>query len=66
MAKKPEEFPERMTLTEACKYLRISFTKLTTLVHSGAISYETSPLDHRVKLVRRADLDELLRRAARK
>jgi hypothetical protein len=66
MAKTPEELPERMNLTDARKYLGVSFTKMTSMINGGKIPYETSPLDQRVKLVRRADLDELLRRAARK
>jgi hypothetical protein len=54
--------PNKMTMTQARKYLGVSFTKLTSLVASGKIPYEVNPLDHRVKLIKRSDLDTLLRR----
>jgi hypothetical protein len=57
------EWPDKMKLSEACKYLGISFTKMTMLVQSGKLSYETSILDYRVKLVKRSELDELRRRS---
>lgn len=60
MAKKTK-FPAKMKLTEARRYLNISFTKMTTLVRSGVISYEINPLDCREKLVKRADLEALKR-----
>jgi hypothetical protein len=60
------ELPEKLTLTQARKYLGISFTKMTNMIRGGKISYEVNPLDLREKLVRRSELDELLRRAARK
>jgi hypothetical protein len=53
--------PNKMSMTQARKYLGVSFTKMTTLVRSGQISYEVNPLDHRVKLIKRSDLDTLLR-----
>lgn len=65
MNKKPE-FPEKMKLTLACKYLGISFTKLTSLIKSGELQYETSTLDCRLKLVKRSDLDELLNKPRKK
>ena len=56
------EWPVKMKLSQAAEFLAISFTTLTKLVKSGKLQYETDPLDTRVKLVKRADLEELLRR----
>lgn len=53
------ELPDKMTLTQAHRYLGISFTKMTKLINEGVIAYEKSRLDHRVKLVKRDDLDSL-------
>lgn len=61
MGKEPE-WPEEMTLTQARLYLGISFTKMTTLIKRGLLTFEEDPLDCRVKLVRREDLDKLRRR----
>jgi hypothetical protein len=61
-----EKPPDKMTLTEARKYLGVSFTKMTNMIRGGNIPYEANPLDLREKLVKRSDLDELLRQAARK
>lgn len=55
------EWPEKMKLTQARKFLGISHSKLSTLIGSGKIKYEVTELDHRVKLVRRSDLEELKR-----
>ena len=53
------ELPAKMTLTQAHRYLGISFTTMSKLINEGVIAYERSRLDHRVKLVKRADLDSL-------
>lgn len=57
------DVPEKFSLTKAHKYLGISFTKMTALVTSGKLKVEQDPLDHRVKLVKRADLDRLKRKS---
>lgn len=51
--------PEYMNLTEAHKYIGCSWSKLTSLISSGKIPFEADPLDNRVKLVKRSDLDKL-------
>lgn len=56
-----QEWPEEMKLTQARLYLGISFTKLTTLIKSGILTFEQDLLDCRVKLVKRSDLDKLKR-----
>jgi hypothetical protein len=57
-----EKWPEKMKLSEARKFLGVSASKMTTLVGSGRIAVEDDPLDRRVRLVRRSDLEKLLRR----
>jgi hypothetical protein len=54
-----QEWPEKMKLSEACKFLGISPSKMSTLISSATIKFEVTPLDHRIKLVKRADLEEL-------
>lgn len=56
-----EKWPEKMKLSEARRFLGVSFSKMTTLVGSGRITVEDDPLDRRVRLVRRSDLEKLLR-----
>ena len=56
-----EEF---LPLMRAAKYLGVSRVKLSQLAREGLISYVTSPLDKRVKLFNRNDLD-LLKQAPR-
>lgn len=53
------EWPEVMKLRQALKYLGVSHQKITALIHSGALPFHYSELDHRVKLVKRSDLDAL-------
>lgn len=61
---RPEEgeWPEVMKLRQALKYLGVSHAKITMLVHSGALPFHHSELDHRVKLVKKSDLDALKRK----
>ena len=54
-----ESLPRKMSLAEARKFLGVSPTKMTALVHTGEISVESDPLDRRVKLVKRSDLEKL-------
>ena len=55
------EWAEKMKLMQACKFLRISHSKLSMLIGIGKIKYEVTDLDHRVKLVKRSDLEGLKR-----
>lgn len=56
-----KKWPEVMMLGQACKYLGVSHAKITKLVHGGVLKYSHSELDHRVKLVKKSDLDALKR-----
>lgn len=60
---KAQSEPEKMMLTEARRYLGISFTTMTKLIKKGVLAYESDPLDTRVKLVRKSDLDNLLKQS---
>jgi len=57
-----KEWPVKMKLTLAAKFLGISSSTLSNLVGSGKIAVEYDPLDRRVKLVKRAALEEILHR----
>ncbi|NCC33942.1 MAG: DNA-binding protein [Chloroflexia bacterium] len=48
-----------LPLMQAASYLGVSRMKLSRMVQAGELQYVTSPLDKRVKLFRRADLDQL-------
>lgn len=48
-----------LPLMQAAEYIGVSRVKLAQLVKEGTIPYVTSPLDKRVKLFKRADLDQL-------
>lgn len=49
--------------TEARKLLGISANKMAALIGSGTIPFEQDPLDHRVKLVNRKDVEKLMQRS---
>ena len=55
-------------VTEAQRVLGVSKKKMASLLAEGTIPFELDPLDKRVKLVRRADVERLaelrLRKAA--
>ncbi len=53
---------ELMTVTEARRILGISANKMSALIGSGTLPYEQDPLDRRVKLVRRSDVEGLMRK----
>jgi hypothetical protein len=51
---------ELITVTEARRILGISANKMSALIGSGTLPYEQDPLDRRVKLVRRVDVEGLM------
>jgi len=57
----PPPVSSKMTLTEARRVLRISPNKMTQLVRTGVLPYKQDPLDARVKLVERGDVEALLK-----
>jgi excisionase family DNA binding protein len=50
---------DKMTLTEAARYLGISRVTMSALVRRGKVKVMTDPIDTRKKLVKLADLDKL-------
>ena len=56
------EWPVKMKLALAAKFLGVSPSTLSNMINSGKIKYEDDPIDNRVKLVKRSDLEALLRR----
>ena len=50
-----------MKLSMARKFLGVSFSTVSNLVGSGKLAVEYDPLDRRVRLVKRSDLEEMLR-----
>jgi hypothetical protein len=63
---KDEDWPELMQLSQAVRYLGVSHQKMTTLVRKGILPYSDDELDHRVKLVKKADLEALKQRRSKK
>jgi len=53
----PEDY---VTMKEAQRLLGVSNQKMWRLVRDGVLEAIRSPLDGRVKLIRRSDLDKLL------
>ena len=51
-----------MNATEARKILGVSANKMAALISSGTLPYEQDPLDHRVKLISRRDVENLMRK----
>lgn len=58
----PKAWPVKMKVSQAAKFLGISSSTMSNMIGSGKIKYEPDPLDNRVKLVKRLDLEELLRK----
>jgi hypothetical protein len=55
-----EEWPEKMKVSLARKFLGVSDGKMSSLLNGGVIPWEKDPIDSRVKLVKRSDLEALL------
>jgi hypothetical protein len=53
---------ELVTVAEARRILGISANKMSALIGSGTLPYEQDPLDRRVKLVKRTDVENLMRK----
>lgn len=54
-----EEWPEKMRVSQARKFLGVSESKMSSLLRSD-LPWEWDPIDMRVKLVKRSDLEALL------
>jgi excisionase family DNA binding protein len=66
MPRKHEPEPELMRVTDAADLLGVSRKTMTRMLHDGELTIVgPDPIDHRAKLVRRADVEAILRQAAR-
>ncbi len=53
---------ELINVTKAREILGISANKMAALIGSGVLPFEHDELDHRVKLVKRKDVENLMRK----
>ena len=51
--------PQWLTVGEARELLRVSKATMSRLIGDGVLQTQPAPLDRRVKLVRRADVERL-------
>jgi Helix-turn-helix domain len=56
---------ELMTVKEARTLLGVGTRKIAALIASGTLPTQPDPLDERVKLIKRSDVDALLARSKR-
>jgi hypothetical protein len=59
------EDTEYITIADARAILRVSKPRMADLLREGTLVAEENPLDRRSKLVKRADVEALARRAGR-
>lgn len=52
---------EQLTVEEARKVLGYTKNKMAFVLREGILKYEPHPVDKRIKLIRRSDVDALLR-----
>jgi hypothetical protein len=56
---RPEKWPEKMKLSDVRKFPGVSVSMMTAMVSSGNIAVKDDPMDRRVRLVSRSDLEKL-------
>lgn len=59
------EESEFISVAEAREILGVSATRMAEMLREGELTAETNPLDRRGKLVKRADVEALARKAGR-
>lgn len=59
------EWPEKLTVTQARRLLKVSSSKMTQLLRQNLIRHHRNPLDMREKLIRRSDLFTFLKKYGR-
>jgi hypothetical protein len=59
----PDEPDDLLSASEARKLLGVSTRKLAELFRNGALTAESDPLDKRLKMVKRVQVEALARRA---
>jgi predicted site-specific integrase-resolvase len=56
----PDQQSELMKVTEVQRLLGVSKKKMAALLAEGTLSYTLNPLDKRVKLINREDVERLM------
>ena len=56
-----KEWPEKMTVAQAHRFLGVSQAKMTQLLSQGIIPAQVNPIDMREKLIKRSDLEAFLK-----
>lgn len=59
------EWPEKLTVTQARRLLKVSSSKMTQLLRQNLIRHHRNPIDMREKLIRRSDLLAFLKKYGR-
>jgi hypothetical protein len=59
------EWPEKLTVTQARRLLKVSPSKMTQLLRRNLIRHHRNPIDMREKLIRRSDLLAFLKKYGR-
>lgn len=59
------EWPEKLTVTQARKLLKVSPSKMTQLLRQNLIRHHRNPLDMREKLIGRSDLLAFMKKYGR-
>lgn len=60
-----QEWPEKLTVTQARRLLKVSPSKMTQLLRQNLIRHHRNPIDMREKLIRRSDLLAFLKKYGR-
>lgn len=55
------EWPEKLTVAQAHKFLGVSPSKMSQLLRRNLIETHENPLDRREKLIKRSDLEVFLK-----
>lgn len=63
MTGKPSDADEYISVAEARELLRVSKPRMAKLLAEGTLAWEPNPVDRRSKLVKRADVQALARKA---
>jgi hypothetical protein len=63
VADKAQEGDEYIIAEEARQILGVGVNRMAQLLKDGVLPFERSPLDRRIKLIKRSDVEELAKKA---
>jgi hypothetical protein len=66
MKRRREVESEYVSVAEAQEMLGVSKTRMAEMLRNGELQWERNPVDRRGKIVRRADVEALARKAPKK